>query len=227
VIQTSTPPLKTINTKWWLAAQQTIALYLNILNGLCAGGCNTNAKCANIRSFFDVDVSKFLGLNSTGQLCTVSDKTVIGSCGTACQALCAVAGLPSKSCTMAVVAEIINSGNTSTFPEHCPKPDLITSARRGCCASCNCYAPACSPQIVQYQSVGETAETILSDEEHDLTLDEKVDIVIMTFVIVGAISSVIGVIVIYITMCKRAPYVAAVSSKLEYTDSPQRGFRFN
>jgi len=38
VMQTSTAPTKTINAKWWLAAQQAIALQLNILNGLCASG---------------------------------------------------------------------------------------------------------------------------------------------------------------------------------------------
>lgn len=225
VIHTSIPPLKTINTKWWLAAQQAIALQLNILNGLCAVGCTTNAKCDNIRSFFNVDVLKFLGPNSTtsGQICTVSDKTVIGSCGAACQALCVGAAIPSKSCTMAVVAEIINSGNTSTFPEHCQNPDLITSTRRGCCASCNCYAPACSPQIIQYQSIEEVASE--PTEEEKLTLEEEIDIVIMTFVIVGAISSVIGLVVVYIAMCKRGPYAQVAGAKLESVERANR-FRF-
>lgn len=225
VIHTSTSPLKTINTKWWLAAQQAIALQLNILNGLCAPGCTTNAKCTNIRSFFEVDVLKFLGPNSTtsGQSCTVSDKTVIGSCGSACQALCGAAAIPSKSCTMAVVAEIINSGNTSSFPEHCQDPELITAKRRGCCASCNCYAPACAPQIIQYQSIDEVASEPI--EEEKLTLDEEIDIVIMTFVIVGAISSVIGLVVVYIAMCKRGPYAQLAGSKLEPVERANR-FRF-
>lgn len=235
IIHTSVPPTKTISTKWWLAAQQAIALQLNILNGLCAPGCNTNAQCSNIRAFYNQSILPFLGtttvstsqvigaVTQTGQLCT-NDKIAMGACtsGSACQTLCAAVGIPSKSCTMAVVAERINAGNTSSFPEHCQDPDLITAKRRGCCASCNCYAPACSPQIIQYQSIDVVASEPI--EEEKLTLDEQVDIVIMTFVIVGAISSVIGAVVIYIAMCKRDP-LASIKSKLEPAGTTNR-FRF-
>lgn len=244
VIHTSTAPLKTINQKWWLASQQAISFYLNVLNGACATGCNTQSStCTLLRSFFNVDVIPFLGLPSSvafptatststgapppppppgpsGQSCTVSDKTAIGTCGSSCQQLCALLSVPAKSCTLAVVAEAFNSGNTTNWPEHCQDPDTTTATRRGCCVNCNCYDPACTGGIILYQNIDVATE--LSDASDPArTLDEKLDIVTMSFVIAGTVALIAIATIMYMALCNpKSKYHTQLMNKVDYTAVP-------
>jgi hypothetical protein len=242
VILTSTPPLKTINQKWWQASQQAIAFYLNVLNGACATGCNTQSStCTLIRAFFNVDIIPFLGLPSgvafptasstttgtpppppgpSGQSCTVADKTAIGTCGTSCKQLCTLIGVSSSSCTLAIVADAFNNGNTTNWPEHCQDADKANALRRGCCANCNCYDPACTGGIILYQNIDVATEASGASDPHR-TLDEKLDIVTVTFVIAGSVALLAIATILYMAICSpKSKYYTSLMNKVDYTVVP-------
>jgi hypothetical protein len=177
-----------INKQWTNAMAQAIAFQLNLLNGACAVGCQhseyISGQCDLINEFYAVDVYPFLQPN--GQSCKVSASTVIGTCGTACQSLCSeLATL--TTCNMATVLESFNNGTNGIGPGHCESTPDGNATRRGCCENCNCYSPACVPEIVYFASESSAPQT-----DDGLTLDEELDIAMLVFIIIGTLT-VIGI----------------------------------
>lgn len=188
-----------INKQWISTMAQAIAFQLNLLNGACAVGCQhsdyISGQCALIEEFYTVDVYPFL--LPTGQSCKASTSTVIGTCGTACQALCAELG-SYTTCNMATVLESFNNGTNGIGPGHCEATPDGNATRRGCCENCNCYSPACVPEIVYFASEPTTPES-----DDGLTLDEELDIAMLFFIILGALS--VASIAFMLFMCVRNP----------------------
>jgi hypothetical protein len=177
-----------INKQWTNAMAQAIAFQLNLLNGACAVGCQhseyISGQCELINQFYVADVYPFLQPN--GQSCKVSSSTVIGTCGTACQSLCSeLATL--TACNMATVLESFNNGTNGIGPGHCESTPDGNVTRRGCCENCNCYSPACDPEIVYFASESSAPQT-----DDGLTLDEELDIAMLVFIIIGTLT-VIGI----------------------------------
>lgn len=188
-----------VNKQWISAMAQAIAFQLNLLNGACAVGCQhsdyISGQCALIEAFYAVDVSPFL--LPTGQSCKVSPSTVIGTCGTACQTLCTKLG-SYTTCNMATVLESFNNGTNGIGPGHCEAVPDGNATRRGCCENCNCYSPACVPEIVYFASEPTTPES-----DDGLTLDEELDIAMLFFIILGALS--VASIAFMLFMCVNNP----------------------
>jgi len=187
-----------INKQWISAMAQAVAFELNLLNGACVVGCQhseyISGQCALAQQFFVEDVSPFI--DPLGQTCKVSTSTAIGTCGDACQSLCEELHVLTT-CDMATVLASFNNGTNGIGPGHCEATPDGNATRRGCCENCNCYAPACTPEIILFQS------EITEVSGGDLTLEEELDIAMLFFIILGSLSIVFIAVMLFI--CVRNP----------------------
>jgi len=197
-MQINDPPSYSINSEWWDAARWGIAMELNLLNGACDDACNSNTFCDEIRAFFAADVAPFL--EPTGQSCYVVAGSTIGTCGTACEALCAELSI--TTCTMSVVLEAFNEFDTDISLAPCPN---ASNTDPGCCAECNCYEPACSPSVVQHQTAnGSETQMLTTWEVPEEGSDDGDGIEIATLIIACLIFAgiVFILIVLYTKFCR-------------------------
>lgn len=202
-----------INPQWMSTMAQAIAFELNLLNGACAVGCVhsdfISGQCADVQTFFQLDVYPFI--QSNGQICTVTLNTPIGACTDACQRLCDQL-LPTgpTTCNMYDVLEAFNNGSSGIGPGHCESTPDGDPTRRGCCENCNCYQPACDPQIIALQSETTTA----TSDSDNLTLDEELDI---TLVVLSSLI-LIGIIILLFLLCQKGRnFFSNAMAKVDYT----------
>jgi hypothetical protein len=211
ILQTSTRPSNSIDNKWWNAAKQAIAFQLNLLNGACVPGCAhsqyISGQCAVLQDFYTQDVFSFL--QPSGQTCTLSPD--VSTCSAACQQLCTLLDPPfAGTCTMAIVAEAFNNGSYGIGPGHCEETPEGNATRRGCCENCNCYKPACNPEVIL---ASETTTTASGDDDGK---DDGVEIATLVIAALILALLIVVAVLLYLKLCKAPNGSVGAEAKSRY-----------